>query len=116
MATRFELVREGDDQFYFQLRMSDGDIVLKGLASNSKVMTQNEILHVRNCLRDDSRMVPHEDAQGQQFVVVKDRDGSVLARSAKVATVDALHELEHKMIAAASAPIIDLARKSRSAS
>lgn len=113
MATRFEIVHAHDDTFSFQLRTADGEVILSGLESPSKIMTQNEVLHLRNCLRDDSRMVPHEDDAGMRFVVVKDRDGTVLARSPKVHSEDDLVQLEQRMIAAASAPMVDLARKPR---
>lgn len=112
MATRFEIVRE-HDEFCFLLRTDDGEVILRGLGSPSKVMTQNEILHLRKSLRDDSHMVPHEDESGRRFVVVKDDDGSVLARSAKVDSEDELLSLERRMIDAATAPMIDLARTPR---
>ncbi len=109
MATRYEVVLDHDDTFVFQLRTADGDVVLRGLGSPSKIMVQNEILHLRNALRDDSRIVPHE-ADGEHFVVVKDRDGSVLAKSKRVDSEAALKELVDGLLAAATAPIIDLSK------
>lgn len=114
MATRYEIVHD-HDAFFFQLRMADGDVVLRGLDSPSKIMVQNEILHLRNALRDDSRLVPHDGDDGERFVVVKDRDGSVLARSKRVDGDAALRELVDDLLGAAHAPIIDLARPRRTA-
>ena len=113
MATRYELVFEHDATFRFQLRHADGEVILRGLDSTSKIMSQNEILHLRNSLRDDSRMVRHTAKDGTQFVVVKDRDGSVLARSKNVATEAELDELVESLLGAAGAPIIDLAKHQR---
>ncbi|MFN3241733.1 MAG: hypothetical protein ACE37K_09500 [Planctomycetota bacterium] len=115
MANRFEVVLEHDDTFLFQLRTKDGDVVLRGLGSPSKIMTQNEILHLRNSLRDDARRVPHESADGEHFLVIKDRDGSVLAKSPRVASKEALEGLEQRILDACGAPIVDLTKRSRSA-
>ena len=81
MSTRFEVVLEHDNTYFFQLRMDDGSVILRSLGSDSKIMTQNEVLHLRNSLRDDSRLVPHDGDDGSFFLVVKDRDGTVLART-----------------------------------
>lgn len=112
MATRYEIVHD-NDAFHFQLRLADGDVVLRGLDSTSKIMVQNEILHLRNALRDDSGMVPHQDEQGRHFVIVKDRDGTVLARSKRVADEAALEALTEVLLGAAHAAIIDLAKSRR---
>ncbi|MCK5942119.1 MAG: hypothetical protein KAI24_09135 [Planctomycetes bacterium] len=111
MANRFEVVLEHDDTFFFQLRHKDGDIVLRGLGSPSKIMTQNEILHLRNSLREETRRVPHVSDDGEHFLVIKDHDGTVLAKSPRVATKAALDQLEHRILEVAGAPIVDLTKK-----
>ena len=113
MATRYEVVLGDDETFFFQLRTADGDVILRSLGSPSKIMTQNEILHLRNSLRDESRLVPHESADGSRFLVIKDSDGSVLARSAKVGSDDELESMAAQLQAAASAPMVDLAKVDR---
>ncbi len=110
MATRFELVLE-QDKYTFQLRTSDGRVLLKGLGSPSKIMTQNEILHVRSALRDPQHLVPHHDGD-RHFVVVKDTDGSVLARSPQFATEGELTDLMPQILAVTgAAPIVDLSKR-----
>lgn len=110
MATRYEVLLEHGDTFYFQLRTDDGRVILKSLGSSSKIMTQNEILHLRNSLRDASRLVSH-DAEGKHFLVVKDRNGAVLARSPRVDTSGELRELTQEITDAATAPIVDLSKR-----
>lgn len=114
MATRYEVLLEQGDTFYFQLRTDDGRVILKSLGSPSKIMTQNEILHLRNSLRDTSRLISH-DTDGEHFLVVKDRDGSVLAKSPRVDSSGALRELTQEITAAAAAPIVDLSKRGKTA-
>lgn len=110
MSTRFEVVLEHDDTYFFQLRMDDGSVILRSLGSDSKIMTQNEVLHLRNSLRDDSRLVPHGGEDGSFFLVVKDRDGSVLARTPRAKTRPELDELTSKLLASSAAPMVDLSK------
>ncbi|MEO6593461.1 MAG: hypothetical protein ABIP94_01765 [Planctomycetota bacterium] len=112
MATRFELVLETGGKFHFLLRSPDGEVLLRSLAGDSKIMAQNELLHARNALRDDARLVPHEGEDGSRFLIVKDRDGSVLARSPKVNTAAELHALTEQIRhAGQGAPVIDLTKR-----
>lgn len=115
MATRFELVVEGDKTF-FQLLDKDGHLLLRSLGSSSKIMTQNEIQHLRRTLSDPSHMVPHDSPDGSRFVVVKDHDGTVLARSPHVRDAAALQALTDQVMAIfATAPIIDRTKRPQAA-
>ena len=110
MVTRFELVLE-QEKYTFRLRANDGQVLLEGLASPSKIVMQNEILHVRTAVRDKNKLVPHHD-EDRHFVVVKDADGSVLARSPRCATERDLSKLMAHLLATRSwAPIVDLTKR-----
>jgi uncharacterized protein YegP (UPF0339 family) len=110
MATRFELVLD-HEKFRFVLRAADGQVLLNGLPGTSKIMVQNDILHLRSALRDGANLVPHRAADGSCFLTVKDKDGAVLARSPQVATDAALAEMAQAIPAlAAKAPIVDLTK------
>lgn len=110
-TTRFELVSD-HDHLTFNLRTAEGQVLLTGLGAKSKIMVQNEVLHVRNSLRDPSHLVAHEAPDGSHWFVLKDADGSVLARSPHVTTKAALDELRLRILAvAASAPIVDLIKR-----
>jgi uncharacterized protein YegP (UPF0339 family) len=115
MANRFELVLD-HDKFNFHLRTADGLTLLTGLGSTSRIMTQNEIAHVRSSLRDPSHLVSHVGDDGSFFVTVKDKDGSVLAKSPHVGSKALLEELAHRILTLApQAPMIDLSKRAASA-
>ncbi|MBL8726035.1 MAG: hypothetical protein JNK49_18460 [Planctomycetes bacterium] len=108
MAGRFELVADPRGAIHFELLDPQGTLLLQGLASNSKIMVQNEVLHTRQSVVDDQRVVLHETGEGQHVMVVKDHDGTVLARSPKLApSVDLAAMREQIRSNAASAPLID---------
>jgi hypothetical protein len=110
-STRFEIVPD-HDQLTFHLRTTDGQTLLTGLGSNSKIMLQNEILHARKALRDRSHIVKHAGDDGTHWIVVKDLDGSVLAKSPHLPTPEALEEVIARVLAvAATAPIVDLSKR-----
>ena len=110
-STRFEIVHDRD-QLTFHLRTTEGQTLLSGLASDSKIMLQNEILHARKALRDPSHIVKHHGADGSHWIVVKDLDGSVLAKSPHVPSETALDEVIQRVLAvAATAPILDMTKR-----
>lgn len=110
MATRFELILD-HEKFRFVLRAADGRALLTGLPATSKIMVQNDILHLRSALRDGANLVPHRAADGGAFLTVKDKDGAVLAKSCHLPAETALPELAQAIAAAAAkAPIVDLTK------
>ena len=112
MATRFEVTHEAG-QFLFVLRGADNSVLLRGLPGDSKIMVQNEILHLRRALGDPTRVVAHGDGSAH-FGVIKDNDGSVLAKSPHLTTREALDELLATVRrVAVAAPTIDLAKRAR---
>lgn len=115
MANRFELVVD-HDKFNFLLRTGDGLTLLQGLGSSSRIMTQNEIAHVRRALTDALHLVAHRADDGTHFVTVKDTDGTVLARSPHVGSEALLGELTQRILSIApTAPIVDLSKRTASA-
>lgn len=109
---RFELAQD-HDHLTFHLRTPEGQTLLTGLGSKSKIMVQNEIMHARNALRDPAHLVPHQAADGTHWFVLKDLDGSVLAKTPHVATATDLDDMRVRILAvAASAPIVDLTKRS----
>jgi hypothetical protein len=111
MANRFELVVE-HDQVFFQLRAASGEVLLRSLGSSSKIMTQNEVLHLRRALQDPSHLHNHQGADGSHFVVIKEENGTVLAKSPHVSSLQHLEELTRTVLAICQkAPIVDLTKR-----
>jgi hypothetical protein len=92
MTTRFELLCDEQGRISFCLVGDDG-VLLQGLPCRGKVAAQTEIMHTREFLRTPDHLVPHESQQGEHFVVVKNDDGDVLARSRRVGSAGELAEL-----------------------
>ncbi|MBM4060545.1 MAG: hypothetical protein FJ265_05550 [Planctomycetes bacterium] len=111
MAARFEIVQDTGGKFLFQLRASDGSILLHSLASDSKLTAQNEVVQARTSLQDDARVVDHGGSNGH-FVVVKSRSGAVIARSSTVPKAEELPGLRDRIRASsAGAPLVDLTKR-----
>jgi len=112
MATRFELVLDDAGKFHFQLRSPDGDVLLRSVGCDGKIKAQTAVLHVRSAMRDPARSELHTEADGSHGVVVKEADGSLLARSARVADAAAGQALlERIRNISDTAPIIDLTKR-----
>lgn len=110
MSARFELVLDPSGKFHFQLRGAKGQVLLQGLACDGKIAAQTEVQHVRKALQDPDLVVDHDAKDGTHFLVVKDHDGSVLARSPHLAA-EALSTLRLEVaITAEKAPLIDLSK------
>ena len=109
MQARFEIVPD-HDRYCFRLLDGDSDVLLTGLPSNGKIDVQMEVQHARNSIRAADRFVPHTGHDGRLFVVLKHKNGNVLARSMHVADKVALDRLMKRIVAAADAPLLDHAR------
>jgi hypothetical protein len=109
MQARFEIVND-HDRFSFRLLDGDAEVLLTGLPNNGKIAVQNEVLQTRSAIRAGDRFVPHTGHDGSHFVVLKGKSGNVLARSPHVADQATLDKLIHRIVAAASAPLLDHAR------
>lgn len=112
MSTHFELLTDDRSRVSFYLYGDDGEVLLRGLPCRGKIDAQTEVMHTRQSLAESEHLVPHVDESGRHFVVLKDDDGTVLARSRHVATPDDLEALIGEVaLAGAEAPIIDKTRR-----
>lgn len=111
MVTRFELNQDDAGRFGFVLRHQDGEVLLAGLMGDSKVMAQNDVLHARSAIREASRFVPHQGSDGSHFAVLKDKDGSVLARTRHFDSASTLQDAIASIAACVDAPLLDLTRR-----
>jgi uncharacterized protein YegP (UPF0339 family) len=117
MPAQFEIRSDSPDQFHFELHADDGAVLLRGLVGNSKIMVQNEVLHLRRAAVAPELLVDHHPGAHEHFLVVKDVDGSVLARSPAVAATAQLQQLREQVAALAPhAPLVDRTKVHRARS
>ncbi|MBL8748134.1 MAG: hypothetical protein JNK78_03170 [Planctomycetes bacterium] len=113
MASRFELVADGTGKIHFVLRGQDGTALLESRACESKIMAQNAVLHARTALKTDANLTEQSSSDGKHALVLADKDGSTLARSAAHSSPSALGTIRSSILAvAAAAPIVDLTKRS----
>ncbi len=112
MASRFELVADGNGKIHFVLRGPDGTALLESRACESKIMAQNAVLHARSALKVEASLAEQSTSDGKHALVLTDKDGSTLARSAIHATPAALGAIRASILTiAAAAPIVDLTKR-----
>ncbi|MBX3462074.1 MAG: hypothetical protein KF830_02810 [Planctomycetes bacterium] len=112
MATRFELVLDDAGRFHFQLRSPDGDLLLRSVGCDGKIKAQTAVLHARSGLRDPERSKAEADAEGGHWVVVREADGALLARSPRLGDAAAARALLDRIRGLSdTAPIIDLTKR-----
>jgi len=116
MKDRFEVVQDPSGKYRFLLRTADGALLLSSLPGDSKIMVQNDLLHTRNSLGEDACVIEHRADDGTRFVVVKDHDGTVLARSPHMDPKAPFTAILDKIRGAArGAPMVDMAKRKHSA-
>jgi uncharacterized protein YegP (UPF0339 family) len=115
MNARYELVMDQQGRFRFRLLDREGRVLLNGLPCDGKIGAQSDVLHARNSIRAGDRLVSHE-AHGHHFVVLKDKDGSVLGRSPQVDSTEHLTALIEQLgELGTNAPLVDATRAARAA-
>lgn len=81
MAGKFELMKDNDEQFIFNLKAGNGQVILTSEPYSSKQAAQNGIAAVVKNARDDSRIERMESRKGKPFFVVKGGNGRVIGSS-----------------------------------
>lgn len=111
MASRFEIVSVPSGKYQFQLRGPDGEVLLTSPGYDGKITAQNAVLHARTAIKDEGRVLDEVTARGQHQIVLKEKDGSLLARS-PAADASVLAALRSSILTvAATAPIVDLTKR-----
>ncbi|MFO1077023.1 MAG: hypothetical protein U1E73_04770 [Planctomycetota bacterium] len=68
----------------FCLVGGSGEVLMYGLPCAGKIAAQAEVMHVRSALAETERVVPHRNAAGRHFAVIKDKAGEVLGKTPEV--------------------------------
>ncbi len=90
MAGKFELNTSSNGKFYFNLKASNGQIILSSEMYESKSSAENGIESVKKNATDDSRYERRTAASGESFFVLKAGNGEVVGKSETYSSTAAL--------------------------
>jgi uncharacterized protein YegP (UPF0339 family) len=81
MAGKFELNTSANGKFYFNLKASNGQIILSSEMYESKSGAEGGIASVKKNAGDDARYERRTSTNGSPFFVLKAGNGEVIGRS-----------------------------------
>ncbi len=81
MAGWYELKKASDGQFYFNLKASNGEIILTSEMYKAKASAANGIASVQKNSSDDGRYNREESSSGKWYFTLKAGNHEVIGRS-----------------------------------
>ncbi|MBT8140761.1 MAG: YegP family protein [Gammaproteobacteria bacterium] len=81
MSGKFELKKSANGQFYFNLKSSNGQIVLASEMYKAKASALNGMKSICNNCKDDSRFVRKKSTNGKPFFVLRAKNHQVIGKS-----------------------------------
>jgi uncharacterized protein YegP (UPF0339 family) len=81
MAGKFELNASANGKFYFNLKASNGQIILSSEMYDSRANAENGIASVQKNAADDARYERKKSAKGDPYFVLKAGNGEQIGRS-----------------------------------
>jgi len=90
MAAKFSLMKAKNGQFYFNLKVSNGETILTSEMYQSKSSTKNGIVSVKKNAIHNGRYCAKEDKRGWHFCVLRARNNQVIGRSESYSSVSVM--------------------------
>lgn len=90
MAGKFELNTSANGKFYFNLKASNGQIILSSELYETRASAENGIESVKKNAGDDNRYERRTTAGGDPFFVLKAGNGEVIGKSETYSSAAAL--------------------------
>jgi uncharacterized protein YegP (UPF0339 family) len=81
MAGKFELKKASDGQFYFNLKASNGKVILTSERYTEKRNAQKGAESVRKNAANDARFERKQNTGGQPYFILKASNGETIGRS-----------------------------------
>ncbi len=81
MAAKYDLKGTADDQFMFNLKAANGEVILTSQRYTTKASAVNGIASVRENSPSDERYDRLESAASQPYFVLKATNGEVIGKS-----------------------------------
>lgn len=109
MAGQFELKQSGNDQFMFNLKAGNGQVILTSQRYQAKDSAQKGIESVRKHAADDANFERKTAADGQPYFVLKAANGQIIGSSEMYSSTAAMENgIASVMTNAPDAPVVDL--------
>jgi uncharacterized protein len=81
MAAKYELKKTSDDQFMFNLKAANGEVILTSERYKAKASAENGIESVRTNSPDDTRYDRREAKDKSPYFVLKAANGEIIGKS-----------------------------------
>ena len=81
MSGKFELKKSANGQFYFNLKSSNGQIVIASEMYKAKASALNGIESIRKNCSDDTCYVRKQSTNGKSYFVLRARNHQVIGKS-----------------------------------
>ena len=114
MAAKFELKKSNNNQFHFNLKAGNGEIILSSEMYNEKSGAENGIGSVKTNAPDNGRYERKTSVSGEPYFVLKAANGEVIGKSEMYSSAKAMEEgIESVKRNGPTAQVEDLTEKSK---
>jgi uncharacterized protein len=109
MPGKFELKKSTDNQFMFNLKASNGEVILTSEQYVEKRVAESGITSVKQNAADDGKYERKTASDGSAYFVLKASNGEVIGKSEMYSSDDAMENgIESVKSHAQTAEIVDL--------
>ena len=108
MAAKFEIKKSADEQFMFNLKAANGEVILTSETYRQKRSAEQGIASVKANAGDDSHFERKTAKDGSPYFVLKAANGEIIGKSEMYSSVAAMEKgLASVVKNAAEAEIVD---------
>ena len=110
MAAKFEIKKSADEQFMFNLKAANGEVILTSETYKQKRSAEQGVASVKAHASDDSRFERKTAKDGSPYFVLKAANGEIIGKSEMYSSVAAMENgIASVVTNAAVAEIVDTA-------
>jgi uncharacterized protein len=110
MAAKFEIKKSANEQFMFNLKAANGEVILTSETYRQKGSAEQGIASVKANASDDSRFERKTAKDGSPYFVLKAANGEIIGKSEMYSSVAAMEKgIASVVTNAAEAEIVDAA-------
>lgn len=90
MTGKYELKKSSNDQYFFNLKAGNGEIILTSEMYKAKASAENGINSVKENSSNNDRYERSEAANGEPYFVLKAGNGEIIGKSETYSSKDAM--------------------------